>query len=488
MTALHKTTIIVTLLIGFIFRQYRLDSPVADWHSHRQADTASVSVNLSRNLNNFFVPTYHDLSDVQSGIDNPQGYRMVELPIYNLLSVIYHKVSGQNIDTSSRMVSIIFSLASALLIFLIALSHTKEFLPSYFSLLTFILLPYNIYYSRTILPEPVTVFFMLLCLYFFRYSAALSAVALSLSLLVKPYTAIIIFPALLWLSWQKYRFSINFKTILTLLLFSIISLTPFFLWRHWVANFPQGIPKNSWLLNDGTTTTFPNWFHGYDLTFLNKLVAFRPHWFYWLFKERLATLILGTFGIIPLFLGLAYKKKHTQIFSFTLIFGILLYFIIIAQGNIQHDYYQILIIPSLSMITGFGCYYLLRFVFTSKLLSFILLALIAIFSLYFSYDQIKGYYQINQPNIITAGSAAKKLLPANSLVVAPYTGDTAFLYQTGFNGWPIEIYDIDNLIKHFPDHPIYLVSVSFDKYTNSLVDRYPAIVRNSDYVILKLSP
>jgi hypothetical protein len=481
MSLYQKILITIVLILGLFLRLYRLDSPVADWHSHRQADTASVTRIFSQNGIDLLHPRYHDLSNVQSGQENPQGWRMVEFPIYNAASVYFHQIFHSNLEISSRLISIVFSLFSALLIFLICFQLTHCFWPSFFSLTIFLFLPFNIYYSRTILPEPSAVFFMLLTLYLFPKNIYFSAFSLAIAILLKPYTAIIIFPTLLLFSRQK-------KYFLSLLPFFLISIIPFLAWRWWISRYPAGIPSSDWLFNDATTTTFPVWFHGYNLTFLNKLVALRPHWWRWLFYDRISNLILGAFGLIPLFLGLAYKKNKTQIFSFSLIIGIFLYFIIVAQGNIQHDYYQVLIVPFLAILSGFGYYYLINFLFSSKTTAIFLTLIIFIFSLYFSWDQIQGYYQIDRPQIVVAGQKAQEILPKNSLVIAPYTGDTAFLYQTGFSGWPVEIYDIPDKIVAFPNHPLYLVSVNYDQYTNSLIAKYPTVYKNNDYIILKLSP
>ena len=73
-------------------------------------------------------------------------------------------------------------------------------------------------------------------------------------------------------------------------------------------------------------------------------------------------------------------------------------------------------------------------------------------------------------------------------MIAPYNGDTAFLYQTGHQGWPTEIYDIPSQIKKFPNNPIYFVSVNYDQYTNTLMSQYPVVYKTPDYIILKLSP
>jgi hypothetical protein len=488
MSLFKKIMILAALLLGLWPRLYHLDAPVADWQSFRQADTASVTRIFSQSGIDILHPRYQDISNIQSGLANPQGWRMVEMPIYNAISVFYHQIFKTNIEISSRMVSVLFSLGSAILIFLICFQVCRSFWPSFSSLVIFLFLPFNIYYSRSILPEPAAVFFMLLSLFLFKPSIILSGVSLAIAILLKPYTALIIFPTLLLFTFDKYRQKISFRTLITLLIFSAVSLIPFWWWRRWISQFPAGIPKSDWLLNNSDSITFPNWFHGYNLTFLNKLVAFRPHWWTWLFYERISNLILGSFGLIPLFLGLSLKKNRTHIFSFSLILGILLYFVIVAQGNIQHDYYQVLIIPFLSILSGFGYFYIIKFLYKSKLVVIPIVFIIFTLSTFFSYQQIRGYYQINNPSIITAGQKARELLPQNSLIIAPYNGDTAFLYQTGFQGWPTEVYNIPDQIKNFPDNPIYLVSVNFDQYTNSLIGKYPAVYQNNDFIILKLSP
>ena len=488
MTATQKIILVITLLVGILVRTYKIDSPIADWHSHRQADTSSVTKLYYQNGVDILHPKYHDLSNVQSGQDNPNGYRMVEFPIYNVITVNFSKISGLNIDLSGRIIAISLSIASAILIFLFCFKTTHLFLPSYLSLFVFLFLPINIYYSRTILPEPAAVFFMLLAMYLFTDHIFLSAIALALSILIKPYTAIILFPffaSSIFIYQKKY---FNPKNIVKLFVFGLVTLVPFLLWRKWIGQFPEGIPKSDWLLNNGVTTTFPVWFHGYNLSFLNKLVAFRPHWFQWLFLERITLLILGGFGIVPLFLGTVFKKNHSQKYVFSFILGILLYFIIIAQGNIQHDYYQVLILPFISIICGFGYYYALKFTYSSRLLSIIVISLIFIFSTYFSWTKVSPNYQIGHPAIVSAGLAVQQLVPKNSLIIAPYNGDTALLFQTGLSGWPTEIYDIPAIIKAHPQTEIYFVSVNFDGYTNSIIPQYKTIIKNNDYIILKLTP
>ena len=477
---MNKTKIILVIIVlffGLFLRLYKITSPIADWHSFRQVDTISVTKIFSQNGFDFLHPRYFDVSSTQSGLDNPQGLRMVEVPIYNTISLFFHNIFHQNIEISSRLVSIIFSLGSGLLIFLFVFKITSQFLPSLFSLFIFMVLPFNVYYSRTTLPEPTAVFFMMLSLYLFSKNIYFSAFALALSILVKPYTAIILLPTILFLNKKNYK----------LIFLGIISLLPFIFWRVWISQFPEGIPVSNWLLNNGNTTTFPAWFHGYNLSFLNKLVALRPHWWYWLFQDRLGNLILGVYGIIPVFLGLVYRHKHTQPIAISLPIGIFLYFLIIAQGNIQHDYYQVLIIPSLSILSGLGYFYIYKIIFKNYFLKISSILFIFILSTFLSYDEVKEYYKINNPQIITAGNKVNEITPTNSIIVAPYNGDTALLYQTNRFGYPIQIYDFNSIKSQFPSRPIYFVSLNYDDYTNKVIKQFPTIYRDNQYIILEIS-
>lgn len=465
-------TILILLIAGFVVRLYKINNPVADWHSFRQADTASVTNNFINNGINILKPTYHDLSSLQSGKENPNGYRMVEIPIYNAITAISykatHSLTNFSPEVTGRLVNIIFSIISAILIYLIAFQVTKEFWPSLLSMSVFLFLPFNIFYSRTILPEPTGVLFLLLALYFFPKNLYISAITFAISLLIKPYVGLLLLPIFTFYTWDKYKKENKIKLFLKLFIFSLISLIPFILWRKWISQYPEGIPASDWLFNGGN-------------------MRFHPAWFRWLFYERIGKLILGIYGVVPLMLGFAYKKLKSQRFSIGVILGILIYFSVIAQGNIQHDYYQVLTIPLLSFVVGFGLYYLSNFVFTNKLIGIIFCLVVFATTIIFSGYEIKGYYQINDSAIIEAGKKANEILPKNSLVIAPYNGNTALLYQINHSGWPIEIYDLPLIKSYHPNVPIYLVSVNNDKYTNDLIVKYKPIYRSTNLIILDLN-
>jgi len=472
------------LTLGLLLRLYKFNSPVADWHSFRQVDTLSVTKNYLNQGLDLLRPTYHDLSSTQSGRDNPQGYRMVEFPVYNLISIVTQKITNLDVDLASKTTSITLSITSALIIFLWIYSLTHTFGPAILSMSVFLLLPFNIYFNRTTLPENTAVFFMILSLYLFKINPIIAGISLGLSALIKPFTLILASPIILFI-FVKSK-SINRIYIAKTIFFIIFSIVTLYLWRKWINNFPEGIPASGWLLNFSDKPIFPQWYRGYNLDFLNSLLFIRPYWWRWLILERITILILGGLGVIPLFLGLIYKKNNINIINTLGFCGIFLYFIIVPGGNIQHDYYQILIIPFIAITVGCGLFYIYKFTFDTKLMSVLSIIFILSLSLFFSAEKILPNYAINHPEIITAGKKVNDVTPKNSIIIAPYNGDTALLYQTNRSGFPIEVYDFNPIKKEFPNQPIYLLSVNFDNYTNEVIKQFPTIYRDNQFVILEI--
>jgi hypothetical protein len=112
--------LIGVVVLAFSLRLYHFTQPIADWHSWRQADTAAVTRNFVRNGIDVLHPIYDDLSNVQSGIYNPKGYRFVEFPIYNVITATaYNTIRVGPLPWYGRGVSIFFSLALIVCLYII---------------------------------------------------------------------------------------------------------------------------------------------------------------------------------------------------------------------------------------------------------------------------------------------------------------------------------------------------------------------------------
>ncbi len=478
-------TLVLIFFLGFLVRLYGFDNPVADWHSWRQADTSSVSRNFITNGFDILHPTYQDISNVPSGMDNPKGYRFVEFPIYNMFQAGLYSVFGIfTLEEWGRLVTITASLFSAWFIYALVKKYADR-TAALFALFFFLFIPFNIYFSRTILPDPSMVTATLAAIYFFdQWLAAgkelrlkgkgllfyiLAITFAAIALLLKPFAAFFLLP-IVYLAWAEFGRSV-FKQW-QLYVFAILAVLPFALWRVWMTQYPEGIPANAWLFNANN-------------------IRFKGAFFYWLFADRIGRLILGFWGVALLVIGILnnsnkeHLKKHGYFF-YSFIVATLLYVSVVASGNVQHDYYQIPIIPSLVIFIAIGARMLLfpPEAYSNKFLSRGMLAVCTGFMLFFGWYFIRDYFNINNPAIIEAGKVVAEKTPKNAKVIALYDGDTSFLYQTERSGWASYQDDLPVMIQKGAQ---YLVMVNpQERDIQSLGSQYAIVAQSPTYLLVKL--
>jgi len=476
---MKKFVLAVTLVIGFTVRLYRVNASLADWHSWRQADTAAVARNFIKEGIDLLHPRFDDLSNIPSGKENPEGWRFVEFPIYNAAHAISYRVLDTiwperiSFEMVGRLVSIFSSLIASVFLYLIV-KRLLGWKIGFFAMFFFLFLPYNIYYSRVILPEPMMVSMFLASIYFLveahkkRIFWILSLILAAGAVLVKPYAIFVLAPSWLVIFGNNLLRTQNKKRyILYTACYIFLSFFPFIVWRLWMRQFPEGIPANRWLFNLGG-------------------IRFRPAWWRWLFAERLAKLILGYWGTLLLCLGILLRiKVEKELLFYSWLIGIFAYLSVFARGNVQHDYYQIIIIPVISVFLAKGAAFLIKppKEYFYRILSAPLLIVVLVFMFGFSWYHIRDFYQINHPEIVEAGKAADKLLPQTAKVIAPYNGDTAFLYQTKRPGWPAMTHSLEEMVKFGATH---YVSVNFDSTTKELMQKCLVLKQTPRWVIVDL--
>lgn len=449
-TRLDYFLLIVILVIAFLFRSYKLTAPLADFHSWRQADTASVARNFVQKGFDLLRPRYHDLSNIQSGKENPQGYRMVEFPLYNaLFASIYRFFPVTTLEVYGRLTSIAFSLLliAILYYFLKQEAHTAAAVVGSVIYATF---PFFVYFSRVILPDITAISLTFLAL-FFLYRAqfkkhnlfliVLSSIIFSCALLIKP-TVIFFSIAFMYLFFALYQ-----KNILKrfeLYMFAVVSFLPLILWRSYIQQFPEGIPFNEWLISHVNT------YQGLQNIF------FRPAFFRWIFFERINNIILGGFAAGFFFIGLIARQKNAFLHSIAL--SSFAYLFTFQGGNVQHEYYQILILPMLAIFTAIGITCVLQNKKNNiyPLFSYGIVIGILAFSFFISQYRVKDYYNVPQ-HLLSAARIISNLTLPEDKIVTDTTGDTTLLYLANRTGSPAVFKTLEELKKDgykyfFTDH------------------------------------
>lgn len=456
------------IILAFWVRIYRIDAPIADWHSWRQADTAAVTRNFIKEGFNPFLPKYDDMSGVsENPLINPLRFRFVEFPFYNIFVYPFYLLFGIS-DTYHRLVSVIFSVGSIVFLYFIVKKYENK-LTAILTAILFAFLPFNVFFSRTTLPEPAFVFFALGMIYFMdkwiwesRGIWGLWGILFtSTAFLIKPWAIFFYLPLLYPLYLKRNKF-FTFK----FLALTFFALLPFLFWRLWILQQPEGIPASSWLLNsDG--------------------IRFRPAFWWWIISERLGREILGVTGLAIFVIGFIIRPKNFLFHIWALAaFGFIAVF---ATGNVRHNYYQILFVPVAAIFLAKGFLALIagNKSFMPRIWTILIALLFLPLTFYFTFKQVSGFYQINNPSIVEAGKTADKILPKDAIVLAPYNGDSAFLYQINRAGFPFVPLPISDMIADYG--VTHYISTSFDDQTRYVMERFKIVEENPRFVIVDLT-
>lgn len=459
------------LVAGLLLRLYKINAPLADWHSWRQSDTAAVARNFIKSGFNLLYPqsdSFLALND--HNLPNPNRYFINEFPLYNAIVALFYRYFGVNVAIG-RGVSIFFSLIGALALYALV-KKLLGLVPALLSLAYYLVLPYNIYYNRVFMPDPTFVALSILSLYWCtqwvstqkRRYAVLLMVTFATAMLVKPYAIFMSIPLFYWVIINRGPSILRDKWAYII---AVGSFLPLALWRYHYALHPEGSFASAWLLNgDG--------------------IRFKGAFFRWLIFDRLNRLIFATGGFALFIAGLftSHLKKNTSLF-FVWTLAMLLYMTVFAKGNVNHDYYQLPIVAPGVVLVIIGSMSLIELGknIAQKIFNATLVGSLLILSVALGWYEVRGYFNINNPAIVAAGQKVDEITPKDAIVIAPYGGDPTFLYQTNRFGWPVG----GDAEARIASGATYYVTTSKEDEFARLKQQYTLVFENDDYAIIKLS-
>lgn len=431
-------SVLVLVLVAVALRTYRINTPLADFHSWRQADTVAVSRNYVRDGIDLLHPKYDDLSNIQSGQENPSGLRMVEFPLYNATVAFFAPLTSVPIEQTARAVTIACSIVVLLSIYWL----TKQELDTQTGLLAatlYAILPFSIYFSRVALPETpalAAVFLALVCAYKYAQDDSprylwyfLAAFWCAVALLIKP-TTIFFLLAFGYLFLRKHTWKI-FQSWQPYL-FLILTIVPLAWWRNYITQFPEAIPASEWLITSINTG------NGLQHIFL------RPSFFRWIFYERITNIILG--GMLFPFFVFGTLIKQKSYFLYSILFSSLAYLLVFEGGNVQHEYYQTLIVPAIAIFTAWG----MRSLFGKLrkqvyiIPSIAALVVCLTIALFVSYERVRTYYDYPE-ELVQIATVLDSVTSPDDKIVTDTVGDTTLLYLADRKGAPAVFEDLTKL-------------------------------------------
>lgn len=439
------------LLLALVLRLYKFTTPLADWHSWRQADTAAVARNYSKDGIDLLKPRYDDLSNVQTGQYNPEGLRYVEFPIYqSIIATLHSALPIIPVEQYGRLVTILFSLITISIIYYLLYQEESQ-VAAIAAAFTYAVFPFFVYYSRVVLPDAPAVSFMFMGI-FFAYQYArhtakskvnagallmLSMLFVICGLLTKPTVIFYLLP-IVFILFKRYGYGV--VSHIPMYVYFLGAVAPLIAWRLFITQFPQGIPASDWL------------FFGVNTAGGLQNVFFRPAFFRWIFFERILILLLGGYTVVFFMAGIIKKPLKSALF-YSIGLSALLYLFTFQGGNVQHDYYQVVILPAVAIFVGLGVALFVQMGKKVANQTMLLASIIIIFagSWMFSYERVKDYYNISD-GLVSTAQAINLITEEDAVIVTDTVGDTTLLYVSNRKGYPAVTEDLHDLRKRGADY------------------------------------
>jgi 4-amino-4-deoxy-L-arabinose transferase-like glycosyltransferase len=484
-------------LLAVAVRLVLIDQPyVEDW-SWRQSDVAAIARNFFEHGFRFGYPQI----DWAGG---SAGYVGTEFPILPFLAAICYSLAGIH-EWMGRSQSVIF-FAISLPFFFLLVRETFGSTAAIWATFFYAFAPLNVFAGRSFMPDVPTLSLGIIGLYLFLRWARdpkpasfyLSAIAISLSILIKA-TSIIVVAPLLYLivaegadlgsdQPRHFRGSRSQRQRLQLAAFAAIAVLPSVAW-YW----------HSYQISE---RFYPHHFFGAGGV---RLESFS---WYWEIAQQTATSsltpILAILALIGLFV--APRGKYGCLFDWWLV-AMVLFFVAVGYGN-RHPWYQLPFVPIAAAFAGAACAF-----FGSKIssrvaavtLSILLAGSFAILAFLY----VRPLYESSATQHRNAGLELKKITASDALIVAVDGGNPAIFYYAKRKGWHFleqngvyggnpknsqqAISDLERLRREGATHLVFTTntfwwSQSYPELTQYLSETATLLEATPEFKIYKLSP
>ncbi|HEX3113094.1 MAG TPA: glycosyltransferase family 39 protein [Candidatus Eisenbacteria bacterium] len=328
----------LVLCLALALRLVHLGAPILGIHSWRQADTASMARNFHENGYRFLYP------QVDWGGSGP-GYVECELPAFPYLVALAYAAFGPS-EAWGRLLAALLSTLTVYLLYRLARDAHGDERAALAGAFVFAVLPLSVYYGRAFMPEAAMLCASVAALHAFdRWTTTgswrwfgLAATATAMACLLKLPCLYLGLP-LLYLAWRTWGPALVRRPALWL--FLVLVLAPVTLWyAHAHALYREG------------GVTFGIWEYGSDKWGNWRLVASGDFWNGVLLRS-LAERHLTWAGVPLVLAGLFLPRagRRGGLVDWWLV-ALGVYLVVVARGNYVHEYYQLPLIPPLSIAMG----------------------------------------------------------------------------------------------------------------------------------------
>lgn len=420
--------LMIIIFIGLLFRLQSFHILPIDGHAMRQTDTESVAYNFAFRNPNILYPQNSLIRPVTNG----NAYFFFEFPVYEYSISLLYRLFGWHIELA-RIVNFLLYTVSTLSLFWFTNKFFKSAGIAFFTTAFYIFAPGSIFFlGHAIHPDIFAVCTYLISLAgFLQWKEThrigwfiVSLLSLSLSVATRPFILIGL-PAFLYLMWTMN------SSYWEYLLYIFTSPLIYGLWRLWQLGFKSADSSwEDWVLG-GREGLFT---YG---VFVDRLLIKN------VIGEVIgkATSFFAGLGIVIYFL----KRDKALIFVFIWLLFVPVYWLIVPNGNIIHQYYADIYIVPVAMLAGYGLSRLLFYIWSkNKIISMGLASLAIILTIYNGYHTSRYYFlDIIPHNQQQIAEDINKVIPQSAKIVyLAYDNPIPFSIHH-IKGWMLGYYPLD---------------------------------------------
>jgi 4-amino-4-deoxy-L-arabinose transferase-like glycosyltransferase len=421
------------LLIGLAIcavaaRLVLINQPYVDHWSWRQSDVAAIARNFLQNGFRFGYPQI-------DWAGNAPGYVGTEFPILPFIAAVCYKFAGVH-EWIGRIQAVILFAVSLPFFFLLVreiFGSTAAVWASFFFCFT----PLNVFAGRSFMPDVPSLSLAIVGLYFFLrwveqgQSASLfvAAIAISLSLLIKITSIVIVAPLVhlavvgrLCQPRTLSGFTVKRPTVLgALALFAGIALLPSAAWY--------------WHAHQIAQEFYPHHFFGAGGIRVESFA-----WYWHIAQQTLTsslTPLLSLMALIGLLVAQSRDRRYSRFFHWWLV-AMVLFVIVVGYGN-RHRWYQLPLVPIAAAFAGAACAFVGSKI-SSRVIAVTLSVLLVSSFTTLAFWCVQPFYQSSAAQLRDAGLELKRVTPPDALIVAADMGDPTIFYYAERKGW------------HFPEN------------------------------------
>ena len=486
------TWLALIILAALLVRCYHITFPLNDAHAFRQTQTAGLIRDFYRDGINFLYPSIITLGK--------PGYVVLEFPLYQAISAVLYKIIIPDIIIA-RSLSIFFSLLSILFVYRLTLKFLDK-RAAIFASFFFAFAPLAIFYNRVPMPDSLTVLLSLVMLDFLisgineekNSFLIFGIIAACLGLVMKsPYIA----PLYLPIAYVIFRQKQSFKSLLSVR-FMIAFLIPFMVMILWqqhanavneiyfnTNNYPFNYLYSSVIVK---LKPFNAWYFGT----IDQSLEFSNYMIIW---QRLSQEILSGAGVFPLAIGFfAVIRGKAGLFFYVWLFSVLCSVVLFFNLNIIHDFYQMPLVPILSIFCGAGLSQFIDF-FRNKKTICAIITVFMVFYLFKTYTFTPKLFKESN-NLVQVGQFIDTSIEKNAMIATSLPKDDVWdpqlMYYADRHGFAVpHRYLSKSMIEYLKNKQVkYLVVVDFegeDNTVNAMLSHYKVVAKNERVKIFDIS-